>query len=218
MYIRTDHNQTSSHVVEELGEDWKEKMYPTSTSTITEEQKKTVVELQKRVVAHVAKLLQPGHTDPYKGQAFKVLAYASALKPDAHIIKTILQRLLAEDEYNVPKHRRASGNEDEGGSLSEGASPNAGAPRKGGGRKPSAAKPKVDMTAKTSIQSLEKLFGLSERSQKNEELVQNFLSFGVVTKVKTLASELTREDLLVLLATSLARRQHCLPILSLIHI
>ncbi|CAM9952201.1 unnamed protein product, partial [Sphacelaria rigidula] len=99
----------------------------------------------------------------------------------------------------------------EGGFQSEDASLNDGAPHHEADRKPRIANRKIDLNGKNSLQCLEKVFGLSERAQKNDELVHMNLSYGIVTKVKILATELTREDLLVLLAKSLGTRQHCLP-------
>lgn len=72
---------------------------PNPTAT----QKRAVKKMQSDVAKYIeSDLLAPGHIAPYKRLAFSTLVYACALKPDAHIVRIIMQRLLAEDEANLP--------------------------------------------------------------------------------------------------------------------
>lgn len=50
---------------------------------------------------------------------------------------------------------------------------------------------------------------MSARAQRSKELEDGILSAGVVNSVRTFAIMLAREDIIVILATSIATRQHC---------
>lgn len=79
----------------------------------------------------------------------------------------------------------------------------------GGGDRGNGTKHTVDFTKKTSESCLAQLFGLSARAQRSKELEERIRSAGAVNSVKRFAVMLAREDIIVLLTTSIATRQHC---------
>lgn len=104
--VYTKHQIPTPHADEVLGHGWRDIMYPTG-DVVTEEEKKEVREMQKKVAEYVDEDLLKGHLDSFKGTSFTTLVYACALKREAFIIDTLMRRLLDDDQANVPVQGKA---------------------------------------------------------------------------------------------------------------